>query len=55
MKEDNYISFVNHGNRVENSYNSLIIVLAADGGWPLGAIFTLVPWETQKCISFQPL
>ena len=31
-KRINYISFVNHGNRIQSSYNSLIIDLAADGG-----------------------
>ena len=40
-KRTNYISFVNHGNRIQSSHNSLIIDLAADGGWPPAANFTL--------------
>ena len=33
---------VNHGNRIQNSYNSSTTVLAANGGWPPAANFTLV-------------
>ena len=34
--------FVNRKNRIQNFYNLLIIFLAADGGWPPAANFTLV-------------
>ena len=34
--------YVNHRNRIQNSYNPLVIFLAADGGWPPAANFTLV-------------
>ena len=37
-----HISFVNHRNRIQNTYNLLIIILADDGSWPLAANFTLV-------------
>ena len=34
--------YVIHRNRIQNSYNLLIIFLAAVGGWPQAANFTLV-------------
>ena len=34
------ISLVNHGNRIQNSYNLLIILLAADGSWPPAGNFS---------------
>ena len=34
--------FVNRRNRIQNSYDLLIIFLAVDGGWPLAGNFTLV-------------
>ena len=40
--KDNFISSVNHGNRIQNSYNSSTTVLAANGGWPPAVNFTLV-------------
>ena len=36
------MSLVNHGNKMQSSFNSLIIVLAADGGWPSAPNFILV-------------
>ena len=38
----NDISLVNHGNKIQNSYNLLTILLAADGGWSPVANFSLV-------------
>ena len=35
-------SHVNHKNKIWNSYNLLIIFLAADGGWPPAANFNVV-------------
>ena len=46
-----YISLVNHGNRIQNSYNLLIILLAADGGWPPVANFNLVCWKVKKAVE----
>ena len=40
------ISFVNLGNKIQNIYNSLIIVLAADGGWPPATNVTLMLGNT---------
>ena len=34
--------YVNHRNRIQFYYNLLVIYLAADGGWPSVANFTLV-------------
>ena len=41
--------YFNHRNRIQGSYNLLITFLAADGGWPPGATFTLVT-KVLMCI-----
>ena len=38
--------YVNHRNRIQNSYNLLIIFLATDDGWPPVANFTIVQYRT---------
>ena len=40
--------YFNDRNRIQDSYNLLIIFLAADGGWPPAANFTLVNSETPN-------
>ena len=43
---------VNHRNRIQNFYN-LLVFLAADGGWPPAATFTLVHESTMLGHTFQ--
>ena len=42
IQKDSCIFLVNHGNRIQISYNSLTTVLAANSVWPPAANFTLV-------------
>ena len=44
--------YVIYRNRIQNSYNLLIIFLAADGGWPPVANFTLVSAVTIDNIKY---
>ena len=37
--------YVNHRNRIQNSYNLLIILLAPDDGWPPETNFTIVQYR----------
>ena len=46
-----YISLVNHGNRIQNSYNLLRLVLAADSGWSPAANFILVYTRSTLSLS----